>query len=96
MVEKAVRNMFEFVVQGRLPTLFSLALPTWRDCALGGKALGVLPLLPLPTVMSLSPVELASLWKQRGEIFMCVGRATLKFIEADFRTDGVNAEHKHV
>ena len=40
--------------------------------------------------MSLSPVELASLWKQRDEIFMCVGRATLKFIEADFRTEGVN------
>ena len=47
------------------------ALPTSRDCALGGKALGVLPLLPLPTVMSLSPIELASLWKQRDEIFMC-------------------------
>ena len=44
-----------------LPTLFSLALPISRDCALGGKAqaLGVLPLLPLPTVMSLSPIELA-------------------------------------
>ena len=82
-----MRNMFEFVLcvvarrVGRLPTLFSLALPTWRDCALGGKALGVLPLLPLPTVMSLSPVELASLWKQRDEIFMCVAKrgATLKF-----------------
>ena len=42
--------------------------------------------------MSLSPVELASLWKQRDEIFMCVAKrgATLKFIEADLRTEGVN------
>ena len=102
MVENAVRNMFQFMlcvarrVQGRLPTLFSLALPTWRDCALGGKALGVLPLLPLPTVMSLSPVERASLWKQRDEIFMYVGRATLKFIEADFRTDGVKTESSSI
>ena len=42
--------------------------------------------------MSLSPVELASLWKQRDEIFMCVAKrgATLKLIEADLRTEGVN------